>query len=316
MRRYLDTYYKSRYLVSEIAIASGLRDVTEEHWRFCAKKLVERNERYRSVALNVVWILTPTKVTAHRDLLRDYLGSGKFSSWASLLLKALEAQPDYPSIYFNPASISGLEDFFLFDSHWTWDAARKYVEPVLAALGVAQGDLQLIFDNVAHQGNCNNGPLDAFSKERANYYDSKQYHEIFKSQTKSVPDFSIHHGKNPDGKLGRGLIIHSSSYAYARGSFRSAFSSITEVFSPYVPESVIRKGSFDHVIIFFAERNAAVVYDGGPFGERIKQSLNIPYIREIAQELLDLACEDGYEIEDINFMHALGKAWLGEPHES
>jgi len=311
MLRYLETYYKSRYLVSEIAIATARRQVGDLHWQFCVDKLSERNQRYVDVAPNVSWLLTPTKVTAHRDLLIDYIPPQKFTSWAIDFLNIAESKSTVPNLYFNPAIISRQDDFFLCDSHWTSLGAKKYVEPVLSAIGVDLEKLHLHFDKAIHQGNCSFGSGDKQSQEESVYYESQDYKTVFQTGNRPVPDFSVKHGVNPNGTFGRGLIVHSSSYAYMRGLFRAMFSSITEVFSPYVPAHVIGKGKFDYVVVLFAERNCAVVYDGGIFGERILNSLNVPYIRDIANELIGFRHNCESTKDDENFMHALGQAWMG-----
>lgn len=313
--RYLETYYKSRYLVSEVAIASRQRPVEQAHWQFSAKKLLERNKRYSDISPNVNWILTPTKVTAHRELLKDYIPDGKFHSWAIQLLAAIERKSEDVSIYFNPTLVSGKDDFFLCDSHWTSLGAQKYLEPVLASMGLVIESRYLRIDKAVHQGNCNFGPGDTQAKENTFHTESIDYQALFETGNYSVPDFSVKHGVNPNGVLGRVLVIHSSSYAYVRGPFRSLCSSIIEVFSPYVPASVIAAGQFDHVIIFMAERNCAVVYDGGFFSVPIVKSLDVPYIRDIASELSNFKIVEGSVEADASFMHKLADAWGGNPNE-
>jgi len=315
MLKYLETFYKSRYLVSEIAIATGRRVVTPEHWKFCANKLIERNLAYQDAAENIMWLLTPTKVTAHRDLLSNYLPAGRFNSWAINLLTALDESPHSPRMYFNPSILSGLNDFFACDSHWTAQAAKKYVEPIIEAIGVDPSILKLRQEKILHQGNCNFGSNDGFAKEASVQYEAMSFTELFATRTYAVPDFSVKYGVNPHAELGRALIIHSSSYAYARGVFRSMFSSLVEVFSPYVSAEVIKEGKFDYVIVISAERNCAVVYDGGKFGERILNSLATPYIQETARSLIAYASDVTGDELDTAFINALGRSWLGDTGE-
>lgn len=311
MLRYLETFHKIRYLVSEIAIASGQRPVGNEHWKFCAKKIVERNYRYADAAENVRWIVTPTKVTAHRELLLDYIPCNKFISWAHQLVNIVRDESMLPNIYFNPALISGQDDFFSCDSHWTSLGARKYIEPILGGINISLENANLRFDDALHHGNCNFGATDPQYKEKTIHIEAPDYFEIFRTADHPVPDFSVRHGINPNGTAGRALIIHSSSYAYARGLFRSQFSSTTEVFSPYVPAKAVEEGNFDHVIVFMAERNCAVVYDGGCFGPLINNSLKVKYIKDIAHELINFVGQDGATENDEKFMRALGHAWGG-----
>lgn len=312
--KYIITYDGFRFLTSEIAIASGRRCIPENHWSYAADKIIERVNRYRLVVNNVDFLLLPTKVTSLSFYLTNYFPRQKIISWSSIFLeKILEKDMGF-QFYYNPSLVSKKNLFFKNDSHWNCWGALSYFEPWIKAKFSVKDEY---FQNLQRSttqciGNCLE---EAEKKQHAESYDflkSENFNIVFSLRNKFVPDFSIVKTTNSKSLIKeRVLIVHSSSYEFARGFFSPLFEETIEVFSPYVSDSVIDRGKFDRVIVIMAERNAAVVYDGGEFGEVIKKSLKQNYIAEIIKELRSSENHNILNSSDISFFEALASLWEG-----
>lgn len=310
--KYISTYYKHRYLTSEITIANGIRFIPEEHWEFTARKSSKRCELFKNSARNFHWVLTPTKVTAHRKYLDHYIPGKNFISWGEELVRSINYLSSNNVPYFHPFLVSDLDFFFKYDSHWTPKGAFSYLEPFISALIEKPNSYSsLKYEEAICVGNCTDPSEKKTHAESYLAYTSKGLSTVFQVLNENLPDFSVRKSMNSEPILDeRALIIHSSSYAFARGFVSSIFRETIEVFSPYVTASTIVIGEFDRILLFTAERNAAVAYDGGLFSDKIVLSLDQPYIKNIAHQLCTTKVNSSLAKNDIKFFNALGEDWL------
>jgi hypothetical protein len=152
---------------------------------------------------------------------------------------------------------------------------------------------------------------DAYSENYV-FLKSKNFDPVFAVREAAVPDFSFLKTKNENSLIKeRVLIIHSSNYEFARGFFSPIFNESIEVYAPYVSEKTVGLGEFDRVLIIMAERNSAVVYDGGEFGENINKALKQDYIKRISGKLANADEGENINAADAKFMKSLASSWGG-----
>lgn len=312
--KYMTTYDGYRYLTSEIAIANGRRSIPDIHWNYAASKTIERIARYEKLGVAVDFLIAPSKVTALSYFFEDYFPSSHIFSWgANYVENLIKFKKDF-LFYFNPTLISKKELFFKYDSHWNCLGALNYFQPWLKSKFNIEDDYfsKLLRINEKCIGNCiaeaNKKPFE----ENYYFFHNENFNIVYSVRDAQLPDFSVLKTKNSDSIIDeRVLIIHSSNYEFARGFFSPLFRETIEIFSPYVSDEVVSKGNFDRVILIPAERNSAVVYDGGYFGDAIKNALNQIYIKEISNSLLQARESENLISDDIDFFHALANSWSG-----
>lgn len=306
--KYFQSYFGHRYSSGEIAMASGVRSIKDDHWRFAGEKLANRYNVYSNIA-TTKFIITPCKVTAHKIHLENYFLNGQIS-WASKLINNSIDKNKNIDIYYNPILISGLNNFFMNDTHWSCSGSWSYLEPLLD-FEYSRSKNQFVHKEGVCIGNLLTPEEAKNNKFSENHLliVNKNYFESFFMKTGFTPDFSVRKTLNKNAKKCRALIIHSSSYDFAKTYFSSQFSETIEVFSPYVPHDVVKSGDFDRIIVFVAERNSAVVYDGESFNDLIKKSLNFEYIKIMSSNLLNLKEDENLSNKDVIFLQELGKVW-------
>ena len=304
-----------KFLAGEFALATGVRSVPDIHWDYAAKKINERRNRYSNKVKNVNFIFVPTKVTALHNYYIEYFPREIIVSWLDIFIsKILKLNPLF-NFYYNPALISNKDFFFKNDSHWNCLGAINYLKPwIQAEFDVSDKYfLELLKIKSKCFGNILTGEERVKNVEYYDFFQDKNFKILLNIRENSVPDFSIVKTKNDHAFIDeRVLVIHSSSYEFSRGFLSPVFKETVEVFAPYVSDEVVSKGDFDRVIIMIAERNSAVVYDGGGVTESILNSLKQDYIYNIIKNIENLHLSDAVEYKDLSFLQALAASWSGK----